>query len=620
MARYALVIGISEYKHLPSPLSKTLGDAEAVANVLRSHGDFQEVILLNKPKLTKADLFAQLNRLLIDQAVGSEVVIYYTGHGVLVDDCGVRQGYLAPSDCKESREIAVDGIPFAALNKLIMDSQLSSLVVLLDCCHSGMLLKSAAETFTAFQRTDKNYALVAACRDFEEAAAMRSEAHSIFTIALLQGLDKANANEQGQINASTLFGSIEDRLQLKGQEIVKLGYGGRIKILDYRQFVEKKSLPLTQLPKTQNWLSQKILVCSGIITSCVVAALVINNFFENMNKPICDKAELPDNGITIAITDLNSGEKDADYRNTIYTILTGLFNEYNFPYIRTCLFKVRVNSIIDADSFIQEKRNFITKNSLLLWSDSRFISLEKVKNQRISYSETQKISINKNDLIYTSKLVSLAIALGLAQYRDSPEEQKQILEISANNYDLSYQEKNNIIKNQDISFLFDAYQFQAQIYAEQCIKNNQGCQESLNIYEKSNQIKSYNLNNIYLVIEVAKKLKKYQFALDILEPLIIKQNTIKNIDSLIDLLRYKIDILLLQNTKYSQIDADKYLQKLLDLNTLKSRVSRVYTMASHKYKIETISLEVNNIIKDYPKLDERNASRLNKTKKMLDLK
>jgi formylglycine-generating enzyme required for sulfatase activity/uncharacterized caspase-like protein/energy-coupling factor transporter ATP-binding protein EcfA2 len=240
MARYALVVGISEYKHLPSPLSKPVGDAETVANLLRSHGDFQEVILLNKPNLSKDNLFTQLKRFLIEQVTGGEVLIYYTGHGVLVEDCGVRLGYLAPSDCKASNELATNGIPFSGLNKLIEQSQLSSLVVLLDCCHSGALLKVAAETFTAFQQTDKNYALISACREFEEAAAMRSEAHSIFTGALLQGLARENANSQGQINASTLFGFIEDRLQQKGQESVKLGYGQRIKIVDYRALVAEK--------------------------------------------------------------------------------------------------------------------------------------------------------------------------------------------------------------------------------------------------------------------------------------------------------------------------------------------------------------------------------------------
>ena len=240
MARYALVVGISEYKHLPSPLSKTLGDAEAVANLLRSHGDFQEVTLLNTPKLIKADLFAQLNRLLIEQATGSEVLIYYTGHGLLVEDCGVKQGYLAPSDCKATKESVTDGIPFAGLNNLIARSPLSSLVMFLDCCHSGALLQAIAESFTAFNKTDKDYLLISACRNFEQAAAMKKEAHSIFTGALLEALSESRQNDEGKINSGSLFGFISDRLKQKQQEPRQLGYGRAMEIVNYRQVAPKK--------------------------------------------------------------------------------------------------------------------------------------------------------------------------------------------------------------------------------------------------------------------------------------------------------------------------------------------------------------------------------------------
>jgi WD40 repeat protein/energy-coupling factor transporter ATP-binding protein EcfA2 len=245
MARYALVVGISEYKHLPSPLSKTLGDAEAVANLLRSHGDFQEVTLLNTPKLIKADLFAQLNRLLSEQATGSEVLIYYTGHGVLVEDCGVKQGYLAPSDCKATKESVTDGVPFVGLNNLIARSPLSSLVMFLDCCHSGALLQAIAESFTAFNKTDKDYLLISACRDFEQAAAMKKEAHSIFTGALLEALSESRQNDEGKINSGSLFGFISDRLKQKQQEPRQLGYGRAMEIVNYRQVASPKVIDET---------------------------------------------------------------------------------------------------------------------------------------------------------------------------------------------------------------------------------------------------------------------------------------------------------------------------------------------------------------------------------------
>jgi hypothetical protein len=45
MARYALVIGIGENRPPLRPLTKTVGDATAIAQVLRDHGGFHVELL-----------------------------------------------------------------------------------------------------------------------------------------------------------------------------------------------------------------------------------------------------------------------------------------------------------------------------------------------------------------------------------------------------------------------------------------------------------------------------------------------------------------------------------------------------------------------------------------------
>ncbi|MFN7716414.1 MAG: SUMF1/EgtB/PvdO family nonheme iron enzyme [Pseudanabaenaceae cyanobacterium] len=242
MPRYALVIGISEYQASSLPtLSKPAGDAKAVADLLQKHGDFKAVTLLVKQsQLTKVKLWEELEKLLTQQGKGSEVLIYYTGHGVILNDCGDEQGYLTPFDCLPSDDLVKNGIRFAALNKLIANSGVSSLVMLLDCCHSGNLLGSAKESFTAFNKTDKDFLLITACRDFEQSAALKKEDHSLFTGAFLEALAEHRANEQGQINSGSLFGVISDCLQKRKQEPIYLGQGRAMKIVDYRQVVQSE--------------------------------------------------------------------------------------------------------------------------------------------------------------------------------------------------------------------------------------------------------------------------------------------------------------------------------------------------------------------------------------------
>ena len=194
MARYALVIGISEYKsrHLEN-LSKPEQDAEAIASLLRAYGGCERVKVL-KGYVSAEQLETALVTLLTEQAVKNEVVIYFTGHGFSTNGLGGKKGHLATSDC----EIEIENgqpkrqskaIAFSELNDLIRASDLSNLVMFLDACHSGEFIESTLveNSFPAFN-AHQDYWLIAACRGFEEAWAKKSEHHSVFTGALLDTL------------------------------------------------------------------------------------------------------------------------------------------------------------------------------------------------------------------------------------------------------------------------------------------------------------------------------------------------------------------------------------------------------------------------------------------------
>lgn len=239
--RYALVIGISEYQSPLKTLSKTASDAEAVAAVLEQVGNFQSVIPLTE-KVTSTALIQALRTLLLKQATQNDVLIYFTGHGLPVVDpvVGKPKAYLAASDTVvtlENKQVteARRAVPLDSLNDLIQQSQLSSLVMLFDSCHSGDFLERSLveKTFTAFS-TRKDYYLITACRGFEQAYAEKREEHSIFTGALLAGLSQAKANDSGQVTGNRLFEHIATELQGSGQEALQMGYGGLITLVSYQ--------------------------------------------------------------------------------------------------------------------------------------------------------------------------------------------------------------------------------------------------------------------------------------------------------------------------------------------------------------------------------------------------
>ena len=256
MAHYALVIGIAQYqsfKHLP----KAAADAESVAQVLEQYSDYSVTRLpqswnaqtkrfeVSPQKSASADEVGEaLKVLLLKQGTKSDILIYFAGHGLTFSDSlGEEKGALAASDCQVERvdKKLVDckrGIDLSSLNQLINKSDVSSLVMLLDCCHSGYIIESqlVQQTLTAFNRPG-DYYLIAACRGFETVKALGWEAHAIFTGALLKGLASENASRNGEVSGDRLFDYISNELKDTqwGQEPIRMGWGRSITLVTYPQ-------------------------------------------------------------------------------------------------------------------------------------------------------------------------------------------------------------------------------------------------------------------------------------------------------------------------------------------------------------------------------------------------
>ena len=208
MDKYALIIGISEYDSFKT-LSKTTNDAETIAKILEDFGGFnvdrlprkanegKDGYVMKAGKVT-GDAFWRKLKEFLKRADRKDALIYFTGHGFTIvdEDIEETEGFLATSDCRvelsQERTKIVNhnnrAISLNKLNKMLGKANFSSLVVLLDCCHSGAFLdKENIKNLTTFN-SQKDYFLITACRDFETAKAVKNQNHSVFSGAVIEGL------------------------------------------------------------------------------------------------------------------------------------------------------------------------------------------------------------------------------------------------------------------------------------------------------------------------------------------------------------------------------------------------------------------------------------------------
>ena len=260
MSREALVVGINRYPLLkdqsgkPRHLLKPAADAEAIAQLLETYGNFRvqrfpSILVAENwqvdphPTSRKLPKTKQLKKA-IEQlffpptSVPDTALLFFAGHGLLDSESPIREGFLALSDTNPQKDRW--GLSLRWLRQLLQKSPVRQQIVWLDCCHSGALLNfSEADPGALGKNRDRCF--IAAARDYEVAYEEVGGQHGVLTSSLVPGLNPANHSETWVTNYG-LVDYIRKQLATTRQRPLFHNTGGEIVLTGEKEEIERAVL------------------------------------------------------------------------------------------------------------------------------------------------------------------------------------------------------------------------------------------------------------------------------------------------------------------------------------------------------------------------------------------
>ena len=205
MSKRALVVGINRYDNFKN-LTCCEDDAKAMIETLSRNADGSRNydclgLTGDKAQVTEDVLRGKVSELFTDFA-GGDAIFYFSGHGVASDE----GGYLVTKDAAPEDQ----GYPMQELLDAANDSGVGSILLILDCCHSGSLGNTGGEPGRELTTLREGVTILAASTAAQES--QEGLEHSVFTGLVLSALDGGAASVRGDVTAAAVYGYVEQAL------------------------------------------------------------------------------------------------------------------------------------------------------------------------------------------------------------------------------------------------------------------------------------------------------------------------------------------------------------------------------------------------------------------------
>ncbi len=200
MAKFALLIGVSEYSEGLRPISSAILDVEAMRRVLEhpDMGAFDQVTVLPNPD--KGSMEKAVDDLFADRQKDDLVLLYFSGHGL--KDQNARF-FLSTKDTGRDQKGNFSRATALAATKLqeyITDSHSKRQIIILDCCFSGALVQGMpikGEFNIQEELGGKGRAILTSSSPIEYSFESEDNDLSIYTKYLVEGIETGAADQDG---------------------------------------------------------------------------------------------------------------------------------------------------------------------------------------------------------------------------------------------------------------------------------------------------------------------------------------------------------------------------------------------------------------------------------------
>jgi hypothetical protein len=192
--RVALLVGNNDYR-MPIPTLETpIADVTSIAGMMQSRFGYETRIVKNAGQ---AEIIDALNKVAAEIKPEDSVLLFYGGHGYLMEDIGM--GFWIPTDA--SVKTAKGWISNKDIAKLLAEIKAHQLILISDSCYSGTLTKedkvSLDSTAKPEEMIKRRSVVVFSSGGDEPVSDEGKDGHSIFAYNLIKTLEATGSITAG---------------------------------------------------------------------------------------------------------------------------------------------------------------------------------------------------------------------------------------------------------------------------------------------------------------------------------------------------------------------------------------------------------------------------------------